>query len=79
MGRAKTFRVERNNNEVDFEENLMAAVAAANGPTSLPVSASMVEVLRHRAKSASRVNDNPAAAEPLRPRRGHKDLSLIHI
>lgn len=46
VGRAKTFR-ERNNNEVSFEPNL--------GPTSLPVSASMVEVLRHRAKSASRV------------------------
>ena len=53
VGRAKTFRVERNNNDVDFEQNVMQ-----HGPTSLPVSASMVEVLRHRAKSASRVNDN---------------------
>ena len=47
VGRAKTFR-ERNNNEVSFEQLNV-------GPTSLPVSASMVEVLRHRAKSASRV------------------------
>lgn len=50
VGRAKTFR-ERNNNEI--EESYFE-----NGPTSLPVSASMVEVLRHRAKSASRVADN---------------------
>lgn len=67
VGRAKTFRMERNNNDVDFD----------NGPASLPVSASMVEVLRHRAKSASRHNtedvfytSNDYATST--KRRGHK-------
>ena len=52
VGRAKTFR-ERNNNEIvsnSYDDNIVNS-----GPTSLPVSASMVEVLRHRAKSASRI------------------------
>jgi hypothetical protein len=48
VGRAKTFRMERNNNDIML----------SNGPTSLPASASMVEVLRHRAKSATRHGDN---------------------
>lgn len=52
VGRAKTFR-ERNNNEI---EDTYGVMHEQNGPTSLPVSASMVEVLRHRAKSASRVD-----------------------
>ena len=51
VGRAKTFR-ERNNNDVSFDH---PDFDPQSGPTSLPVSASMVEVLRHRAKSASRV------------------------
>ena len=55
VGRAKTFR-ERNNNELDtYDQNV--SIHVNSGPTSLPVSASMVEVLRHRAKSASRVAD----------------------
>ena len=67
-----------NNNNVDFEQNVMQ-----HGPTLLPVSASMVEVLRHHAKSASQVNDNEminssaavnGSRQPLRGHhRGHKD------
>ena len=52
VGRAKTFR-ERNNNEEDFMHPEFDP-----GPASLPVSASMVEVLRHRAKSATRLEHN---------------------
>ena len=48
VGRAKTFR-EKNNNEIYFPED--------SGPVSLPASASMIEVLRHRDKSATRYND----------------------
>ena len=51
VGRAKTFRMERNNNEVETYE----PESRGGGPTSLPISASMVEVLRHRAKSATRM------------------------
>ena len=54
VGRAKTFR-ERNNNELDSYDQHINQALVNSGPTSLPVSASMVEVLRHRAKSASRV------------------------
>ncbi len=49
VGRAKTFR-EKNNNEIYLPEG-------SGGPLSLPASASMVEVLRHRAKSATRYAD----------------------
>ena len=65
VGRAKTFR-ERNNNEVGFEPLNM-------GPTSLPVSASMVEVLRHRAKSASRVEKADYYDSNTVQKRGKKD------
>ena len=63
VGRAKTFRMERNNNEVserdmyDSGEMRGHDLYKAGGPTSLPISASMVEVLRHRAKSATRVSE----------------------
>ena len=59
VGRAKTFR-ERNNNELDSYDQHLNQALVNSGPTSLPVSASMVEVLRHRAKSASRVADTSA-------------------
>ncbi len=52
VGRAKTFR-ERNNNEFDYQYDQEFGPEDL-GPVSLPVSASMVEVLRHRAKSSSR-------------------------
>ena len=63
--RAKTFRMERNNNEIEDYEAAAASGghgvtdngAARGGPTSLPISASMVEVLRHRAKSATRMGE----------------------
>ena len=65
VGRAKTFR-ERNNNEIVDRsyDGHHDANMVNSGPTSLPVSASMVEVLRHRAKSASRVADQTGYEGP---------------
>ena len=82
VGRAKTFRMERNNNEVEDYDAAAAAsgghgvtdngAARGHGPTSLPISASMVEVLRHRAKSATRMgemyHDAMASSSKKRPK-----------
>ena len=83
VGRAKTFRMERNNNEIESYEAATASGGhhggvtgdsggTRGGPTSLPISASMVEVLRHRAKSATRMgemyHDAMASSSKKRPK-----------